>query len=1039
MKPFGAEHQVHKKLFKYYKMNHIKRIKVLRKTATFFLFIFFCSFSFLENVNAQDVANVLTVTGEVTETNGLTLPGVTILVKGTTVGTTTNVDGQYTLAGVPENATLVFSFVGMKNQEVEVAGKTTIDVQLENETIGLDEVVAIGYGTQKKKDLTGSIVRMEMDGKEQAANTSLVQALQGYSPGLNASGGSSAGDAGSFSIRGRTSLSASDQPLIVLDGIIYNGSINDLNVNDIQSVDILKDASAAAVYGSRSANGVLVVTSKKGSSGKPKFTFNAYYGVQGLSNTERTNVMNAEQYAVRLVDYYYQQDLYDWYKTNPTSAEGRPVRPDVTDRDLVASYLRTEEEQLNYLAGKEVDWVDEVFQTAPIQSYSLSVSGKTDRTNYYLSTSYLDQEGILVNDNYERLTFNGRFESEIADWLTLGFDPTFSHRDYSGLSASAGYALQASPLGNMYDENGNYPVYIAGESYNYHPLGNLLADDNSPRDYFSLVLKGKIEVPWVKGLKYEANYSKTYDFDKTSRYYPTSMADGSKTDGSGYVDNSNQRTWLLNSLFTYNRTFADKHRLNINYLYSRENVSGDGSYLYAYGFANEILGYNALELGENQEVSTSAYEENTISYMGRVNYSFNNRYLLTATIRRDGFSGFGDNKKFGNFPSLSLGWVISEESFMDKLDWMDFLKLRLSYGVNGNQGIGRYASQSKMGSVSTVFDGSTAVGLYAYSLGNADLGWEKTASFNIGVDFNLFDNRISGAIDAYNAKTTNVLVQRSIPRTTGNSSVWTNIGGIENNGIEASLVTENIRTRDFKWKTAFAFSLVRNKITKLYDDVTEDLGNSWFVGEPISTIYGYVNDGVWQEEDLFNGTIMEGYYPGQFKVRDLSDDGEITAEKDRKILGTTDPNYRISMNNILTYKNFTFSFFLNSIQGGNNYYLGGNSGAVVAGATDDAYRLNRTAIRDYWRPDRPVNNAPGIYYNPKRNPGVYQSKSFVRLQDVSFGYTFDKSLLSALRVDNLKVYVSGKNLYTWTNWSGWDPETGSPMMRSVVAGVNISF
>lgn len=1003
------------------------------------LYLLILPLMLFHSVEAIGQAGSKIVMGKVTDSKSFPLPGVAVFIKGTTMGTTTNVDGIYNLKQIPENSTLVFSFVGMKSKEIKVAGKTTIDVVLENETIGLDEVVAIGYGTQKKKDLTGSIVRMEMDGKEQAANTSLVQALQGYSPGLNASGGSSAGDGGSFSIRGRTSLSASDQPLIVLDGIIYNGSINDLNVNDIQSVDILKDASAAAVYGSRSANGVLVVTSKKGSSGKPKFTFNAYYGVQGLSNTDRTNVMDAEQYAVRLVDYYYQQDLYDWYKTGPTSADGRPVRPDVTDRNLVASYLRTEEEQLNYLAGKEVDWVDEVFQTAPIQSYSLSVSGKTDRTNYYLSTSYLDQEGILLNDNYERLTFNGRFESEITDWLTVGFDPTFSHRDYSGVSASAGYALQASPLGNMYDENGDYPVYIAGESYNYHPLGNLLADDSSPRDYFSLVLKGAIEVPWVKGLKYEANYSKTYDFDKTSRYYPTSMADGSKTDGSGYVDNSNQRTWLLNSLFTYSRTFADKHKINANFLYSRENVSGDGSYLYAYGFAKEILGYNALELGENQEVSTSAYEENTLSYMGRINYSFDSRYLLTATIRRDGFSGFGGNNKFGNFPSVSLGWVISEESFMDNADWMDFLKLRLSYGVNGNQGIGRYASQSKMGSTETVFDGATAVGLYASSLGNADLGWEKTASFNVGVDFNFFDNRISGSVDAYQAKTTDVLVQRSIPRTTGNSSVLTNIGGIENNGIEVSLVTENIKTRKFKWKTAFAFSLVRNKITKLYDEVTEDLGNNWFIGEPISTIYGYVNDGVWQEEDLFNGTIMEGYYPGQFKVRDLSDDGEITAEEDRKILGTTDPNYRISMNNILTYKNFTFSFFLNSIQGGNNYYLGNNSGAVVAGGTDSAYRLNRTAIRDYWRPDNAVNDAPGIYYNPKRNPGVYQRKSFVRLQDVSLGYTFDNSFLSDLKIDNLKVYVSGKNLYTWTDWSGWDPETGSPMMRSIIGGVYISF
>ena len=990
------------------------------------------------NLAAQSLSATINVSGVVKDGTGTPLPGVTILVKGTTTGTTTDIDGVYTFSGVPANSTLVFSFIGMKTQEIAISNRLKIDVTLENETIGLDEIVSVGYGTQKKKDLTGSIVRTEMAGKEQTAAVSLIQALQGSTPGLNATSGSSAGETGSLSIRGQTSLSANDAPLIVLDGIIFNGSVGDLNINDIQSVDVLKDASAAAVYGSRSANGVIVINSKKGSSEKPQFNFNAYYGFQDLANTDRTKVMNAEQYAVRLVDYYYQQDLYAWYKTNPVSADERPVRPDVTDRELVASYLRTEEEQTNYLNGYEINWLDEVFRTAPVQSYSFSVSGKTKRTNYYLSNSYVNQEGILQNDKFKRLTFFGRFESHVSDWLTIGFNPTLSHRDFSGVAASASYALQASPLGNKYDESGNYPVYIAGESYNYHPLGNLLIDDSNPEDYFELVLKGIVEVPWVKGLKYEVDYSKSYEFDRNSRFYPTTVAEGSKVNGKAYKDNNDEKHWLLNSIFTYDRSFG-KHKINATYLYSRENLYGEGLYMYAYGFDNEILGYNAMEMAENQETSTSAYEENNLSYMGRINYSYANRYLLTATVRRDGFSGFGDNKKFGNFPSLSLGWVISEESFMDRLSWMNFLKLRLSYGINGNQGIGRYASQSKMESTTTVFDGATAVGLYAYSLGNADLGWEKTASFNIGLDYNVLDNRISGTIDVYKAKTSDVLVERSIPRMTGNSSVWTNIGGIKNKGIEVSLITENIRKHDFKWKTNFAFSLVRNKITRLYDNVTEDTGNSWFVGHSINSVYGYKNEGVWQEEDLFNGTITSGYYPGQFKVKDLNTDGKITAEYDRKILGSTDPNFRISMNNSFSYKNFTFSFFLNSIQGGNGYYIGSNSGALVAGGTDSAYRLNRTAVRAYWRPDRPVNNAPGMYYNPSIDPGVYQSKSFIRLQDVSLSYSFSHDLLSELKIDNLSVYVSGKNIHTWTKWAGWDPETGNPMMRSIIGGVNISF
>ncbi len=981
-----------------------------------------------------------TIKGVITDAvSGVPLPGVNIVIEGTTTGTVTDVDGKYSIDVPSPNSVLLYSFVGYNTERVEVNSRLSVDVALVPLIESLEEVVVVGYGTQKKKDLTGSVVRMDMDGKELTPTTDLTQVLQGYVPGLNATSGSSAGETGGLSIRGKTSLSASDYPLIVVDGIIFKGSTADLNVNDIQSVDVLKDASAAAVYGYRSANGVIAITTKKGTSEKPQFNFNTYYGFQNLANTERTKVMNAEQYAVRLVDYYYQQDLYDWYETNPINAGDRPVRPDITDKELVASYLRTAEEQENYLAGNEVDWLDEVFQVAPIQSYNLSVSGKTQKTNYYLSTSYTNQEGILLNDKFQRLTFFGRFENKINDWLSIEFDPTYSHRDYSGLSASAGYALQASPLGNMYDEDGNYPVYIAGESYNYHPLGNLLVDDSSPEDFFNLVLKGKVEVPWVRGLRYEINYSKSYTFDRYSRYYPTTVADGSKVDGLAEKENEEEKNWLLNNIITYDRTFADKHKLNLTYLFSRENLYGETSFMEGTGFENEMLGYNSMELAENQEFSTGAYEENTISYMGRINYSYDSRYLLTATIRRDGFSGFGKSKKFGNFPSLSLGWVLSEESFLGNTEWIDFLKLRVSYGINGNQGIGRYYSQSKMGSNSTVFDGATAIGIYSYSLGNSELGWEKTASFNTGIDYNLWDNRISGSIDVYKAETTDVLVERSIPRASGNSSVWTNIGGIENKGIEVSLSADIIRTSDFNWRTSLAYSMVRNKITKLYDDVTEDIGNSWFVGESINAIYGYKNMGVWQEEDLFNGTIIEDYYPGQFKIKDLNEDGEITAEDDREILGSTDANYRFSVNNSFSYKNISFSFFLNSIQGGNGYYMASNTGAVVAGGTDMAYRLNRTAIRDYWRPDNPVNNAPGMYYNPSINPGVYQDKSYIRLQDVTLAYTFSPDMLAKLKINGLKVYVTGKNLYTWTDWSGWDPETGSPMMRSVIGGVNISF
>lgn len=932
------------------------------------------------------------------------------------------------------------SFVGYKVKNVPINGRSDLGtIELEPQAISGEELVVIGYGVQRKKDLTGSISHLDMPTAEMTATTDLTQVLQGATPGLNAKSGSRAGETGGLSIRGKTSLSASDRPLLVVDGMIFNGSTADLNINDIASVDVLKGASAAAVYGSRSANGVIVITTKQGQTEKPQFNFNAYYGVQELANTDRDNVMNGEQYATRLVDYYYQQDLYDWYKTNPTSAGGRPQRPDITDRDLVASYLRTEEEQGNYLAGNQINWMDQIFRIAPIQSYTLSVSGQTDKTNYYLSTSYTNQEGILVNDKFERLTLFSKFENELTDWFTIEFDPMFTLRDYSGLEASISDALIASPYGDKYNDSGEYPVYIAGESYAYHPLGHQLVDDSQPQNNLNFVLKGKIDVPRVEGLRYQVDFSKNYIFNRHYQYFPKSVAEGSKVDGQAIKNTSNQSKWLINNTITYNRTFKNLHKINVTLLHSDEKLTGEGTLAQGVGFNSEKLGYHSLELAETQEISSSSYREYTRSFLGRVNYIFKDRYLFTATIRRDGYSGFGSNRKWGNFPSLSAGWVISDEPFLNEPDWLNFLKLRLSYGVNGNQGIGRYRSLSHMESISTVFEGATAIGLYSSSMGNDDLGWEKTTSANFGVDFRLLSDRLIGSVDYYEASTSDVLVARAIPRVSGNSSVYDNIGGIENKGIEVSLDTYNIDKLDFSWKTSFTFALNRNKITKLYGDVTEDIGNTWFVGHSIYSVYGYEIEGVWQEEDLFEGRIPEGYYPGQFKMKDLNGDGEITADADRKILGSTDPNYRFSIGNEFNYKNFSLHIFINSIQGRGGYYIGSNSGALIAGGTDQAYRLNRTAIRDYWRPNNPVNNAPGMYYDSKITPSVYQDKSFIRLQDVTLSYSFSQESLAKLGLTNLRIYASGKNLYTWTKWSGWDPDVQNPLMRSVIGGVKLGF
>ncbi|MCE4566706.1 TonB-dependent receptor [Maribellus sp. CM-23] len=982
-----------------------------------------------------------TVSGTVTDKSGQPLPGVTIVVKGTTDGTITDADGKYSLTNLPEDAILVFSFVGMQAQEVGVENQSLINITMEVDAIGLEEVVAIGYGTMKKSDLTGSVVRVEMEQKENQANVNLLQTLAGTSAGVNIEGRGGAGSEPSFSVRGQTSLSASNRPLIVIDGIIYNGSIADININDVESIDILKDASAASVYGSRSANGVMIITTKKGTSESPVVSFNMYYGFQDMTNNPM-RVMNAEEFAVRLVDWSHQNLVYQWYTTNPTSAAGRPVRPDITNRELVATYLKTQEERDNYLAGNEIDWVDEVLHIAPMQNYNLSLSGKSgDRVNYFVSGSYADVEGIQLNDKYKRFTLRSNLVSEVNDWLSLSINTSYSYTDNSGQPASLGDARVASPLVNNFIGESSYDIYLGGELFQPYPLVYTYIDNSNTRNQLHLIGNAKIKIPWIKGLTNEINYSNRYTQTDNNSYHNYNTPSGVSNRGLAIKQPSKSRDWILNNIVTYSKTFGD-HQLNSTLLFSREGRLGDASSLNAQGFDNQALGYNNMGLGEVSTVSSSAWEENSLSYMARLNYSYKSRYMITGTIRKDGFSGFGAEKKWATFPSLSLAWVFSDESFFSDMDF--YSKLRVSYGKNGNQGIGRYSSLSRMGTRYYVFGQTTAIGLYPSTLGNADLGWETTESYNLGVDFGFLNNKLTGSVDVYTSETKDVLVQRQLPRAAGYTSVWANIGGLNNKGIEFEVRSVNIDNNNFKWESSFIFSLNRDKITKLYGENDDaDIGNQWFVGEPISAIYDYeMAGGVWTEEEFFAGDIpLKGWYPGQFRYVDQNLDSLITPDYDRTIIGYTAPSYRFSINNTLSYKNFTLSFLINSIQGGDKYYLGDNA-SNISPRFYMQHRMNNSAINPYWRPDAPTTNTTGIYNNPPQESGIYQSRSFVRLQDVTLSYNLGRSLLDILKLQECQFYISSKNPYVWTKWQGWDPETGTsdtPLMRNIIAGIRLSL
>lgn len=980
------------------------------------------------------------ITGRVTNELGEPVEGVTVTVKGTSTATMTDAAGNYRL-DVGEGKTLVFTAQGFEAQEIAIGSSESISISLKKHVSGLDEIVVVGYGTQKKSDLTGSVVRVDMTQKDKVPNTNLTQALSGYVPGVNASSAAAPGETGELTIRGRTTLSASQSPLIVVDGIIYNGPLSNINPNDIATIDVLKDASAAAVYGARASNGVLLVTTKRGRSDKPVFEINTYHGIQDINNTPRIKVMDADQFAISRVDHSYTQALRAWYATNPTDATGRPVRPDITDRQLVSTYLRSQEEAQNYLDGKYTNWVDEVLQTAPIHNVDVSIAGRTGKTNYFLSASHTDQKGVLLNHHFKRQTLRANFDNDIKDWFNLRLNTAYTFRDNSGIPADLNRGLLGSPLANIYTENGNFTNNLAGDPYVRNPLEDIRVDNVNNSHNLNVQLATRIEIPFIKGLVYDFNYSQNLYFNKINTYYPSTHTIGMAEGGLARKDANDSRDWLLNHILTYNKDLGAKHRINATFVYTAERRKGEGSFIEARGFANELLGYHSVESGRNRDVTSFAWEESNEAFMGRLNYSFDSRYLFTATMRRDGYSGFGVNNKWANFPSVGIGWVASQESFLRNVSWLNYLKVRASYGLNGNQGIGAYASLPTMGNNAYVFGGTSVIGVFPNAMGNTNLRWESTTKLNFGLDFTVLDQRLTGAIDFYHGNSTDVLVRRTLPQSTGYTQIWDNVSRLQNRGVEFSLSSVNINKSDFTWNTRVIFSLNRNKILELYEGVTQDLGNRWFVGEPIAAFFDYKIEGVWQEADLFAGNIIGGRRPGDYKLLDLNNDKAIT-NADRHIIGYPDPRFRVGLSNDFSYKNFTLSIFFNSIQGGNRYYID-NAGedASRAGGADRALRTNRTALFDYWLPSRPVNDQPAMFYSYEGLHGTYFSRAFVRLQDVSLAYNFNSGFLSRARISHMQLYASGKNLYTWTDWPSFDPEVYNtvPMMRTVVVGLKVTF
>lgn len=971
--------------------------------------------------NEADAPAAISVTGTVTDEKGGVLPGATVSLKGSSIGTNTDANGAYTIR-IPDGTSdpvLVFSFIGYQAKEVAIGNQTTVNVQLQGDAKSLNEVVVVGYGTQKRSDITGAVASVPKGRLAQLPVTNVLQSIQGAVAGLNITQSSSVpGTAPSVTVRGQNSINANSGPYVVVDGIPISktgGSLADINPNDIESIEILKDASAVAIYGTNGANGVILVTTKRGTTGKPTIRYSNYVGVENFAHvlTPRTGQEYTQKYA-------------DWLsQTNQKQTSPVPNYGELT----------------NYNAGITTDWFKEATQTGILQDHNLSISGGTDKVRYFVSGEFLDQKGVIKGYQYKRASFRSNLDVNLTDYLSVGTSLFIANNNRDGGRSNFLFATAMSPYGQLYNPNGTYAIYPMYPELLYtNPMLGLVTErvdrntNLNGNGYLELKLPGKLN-----GLKYRLNMGYSFIPARTGSYVGRAANDLLGTANTFY---SETNSYTIENILSYAKDWG-KHHFDFTGLYSAQQRRYSESRANAVGFVNDELGFDNVGAGATQTSGSYADQYRLNSQMGRINYSYDSRYLLTVTARRDGSSVFGANtSKYGLFPSVAVGWNISNEGFMKDRRAISNLKLRFSYGKAGNEAISVYRTVTTSGIVRSPFNGVSTIGAVAGNLGNANLQWETTLSRNLGLDFGFVNNRINGSIDVYQNNTKGLLLLRSLPIITGYGSVFDNLGETSNKGIEVTLNTRNVVKGPLKWESTVVFSSNRNRILDLYGDGKSDLGNRWFIGSPISVIYDYRMTGVWQKgEDP--SSQDPGAQPGDLKFADTNGDGKITPD-DRIILGQTAPKWQGGLTNTFHFGNFNLNVFVQTVQGAtiNNNDL--NYG-------DESGRRNTPQAVGYWTADNMSQTRPSLAYKNPRGYGYASDASFTRIKDVTLSYVFGQPLLNRLGLGSVTVYVSGRNLYTFSNWIGWDPEAAQaprgsgdwtnnyPLTRSFVGGINISL
>lgn len=991
------------------------------------------------------------VTGKVMDANGEPVIGASVMEKGTSNGTITDLEGQFSIM-TSSNKKLVISYIGYLPVEVVADTKQVLNIFLQENTQLLDEVIVIGYGSTKRKDFTGSVssVKLEDSPIGLVSNMSALESLKSNVSGLDIGSTTSAGGTPSMMIRGQNSISGSNDPLVVVDGVIFMGKISDINPNDIASFDVLKDATSAAAYGSRAANGVIMITTKKGKSGKPIISFNVSGGCQFWHL--KPHLMNGEQ----------------WLEAASAAYEVEK-----------GSFL-SPQEQLNYNQGKTVNWLDECSRVGWIQEYQTGISGSGNNVNYYLSTSYTNNRGVIKGDDYNRISVLGKVSTDITKWLQVGLDAAYTHSDWSGVGANLWSAIVLSPYSMMYRPNGMLEARPDGRGQGENPLWGV--DDESIKedlDYHDNLRANaylKVDFPWIKGLSYRLNYAGNLNYRKygtfvhEAYYVPNGSYDddsrysedtksGYLSSANGYIANERTTSWVVDNILNYNRSFG-KHNIDLTAVATRDYNKYEYQYLYGKDFisvGNTLLGLNGIHYATTQKINLNNWKRTNIGYVARASYSYADTYYFTTSYRRDGASVFGENNKWGNFYAFGSAWRITNESFMKDISFLNDMKLKLSWGTNGSQGLGQYSTLStiqagQMSGIVYVF-GNVSKPLYGInqnSLGNKNLKWEKTEAWNFGFESSWFNNRLFLDLDAYFSRTYNQIFYRTIPVMTGYGGMYSSMGEVRNSGVDLTIRSVNIQNKDWRWSTGITFWLNRNKLTHLYGEDLDadgiednDVGNGLFIGESIHSIYGYKQDGIVQTTDI-EYMKANGVQAGTPKYVDMTGDGIITSD-DRVILGTTDPNFKLNLSNTLSYKDFELYVMIAGTFGGNGYFQQANPNAYITSGIRSQFASNGL-YTSYWTEENPSNKYPRATFSGDGYFLGLQSRAYVRVQDITLSYTFNQPWIKKAGINKLKVYVTGKNLATITGWEGGDPETGNtifsgsyPVMTTVSMGLNLNF